>query len=227
MNPSSKKLVIWLLGAFIGLCMHANHVSGKRGPLQVSHKEPSEMVTMHALLSEEELLGLRELYENFVDATENETRYLAAAHSGLKKKANPSPTSVKTKDKLFNPIILEVAGRHEMDPALIKAIIMAESGHNPKAVSKRGAKGLMQLMPVTAKSLGVEDVFDPEHNIKAGVVYFKKLLNQFNGDVKLALAAYNAGSRKVRKYKGIPPFKATRIYIRKVFKYYELYKGQM
>jgi len=122
---------------------------------------------------------------------------------------------------------MEVAGRHEMDPALIKAIIMAESGHNPKAVSKRGAKGLMQLMPLTAKSLGVEDVFDPEHNIKAGVVYFKKLLNQFNGDVKLALAAYNAGSRKVRKYKGIPPFRATRIYIRKVFKYYELYKEQM
>ena len=227
MNPSSKKLVIWLLGAFIGLCMHASHVSGKRGPLQVLNKETLENPTVHALLSEEELMGLRELYENFVEATENETPYLVEAHSKLEQEADPSSTSVKTRDKLFNPIIMEVAGRHEMDPALIKAIIMAESGHNPKAVSKRGAKGLMQLMPITAKSLGVEDVFDPEHNIKAGVVYFKKLLNQFDGDVKLALAAYNAGSRKVRKYKGIPPFKATRIYIRKVFKYYELYKGQM
>lgn len=227
MRPSSKKLVIWLLGAFIGLCMHASYVSGKKGPLQVSHKKPLEILTVHALLSEEELIGLRGLYENFMDATDNETRYLAEASSELEREADPSPRSVKPKDILFNPIIMEVAGRHEMDPALIKAIIMAESGHNPKAVSKRGAKGLMQLMPITAKSLGVEDVFDPEHNIKAGVVYFKKLLNQFNGDVKLALAAYNAGSRKVRKYKGVPPFKATRIYIRKVFKYYELYKGQM
>ena len=227
MRPSSKKLVIWLLGAFIGLCMHASYVSGKKGPLQGSHKKPLEILTVHALLSEEELMGLRELYENFMEATDNETRYLAEAPSELEQEPDPSSTSVKPKDKLFNPIIMEVAGRHKLDPALIKAIIMAESGHNPKAVSKRGAKGLMQLMPITAKSLGVEDVFDPEHNIKAGVVYFKKLLNQFNGDVKLALAAYNAGSRKVRKYKGIPPFKATRIYIRKVFKYYELYKGQM
>jgi soluble lytic murein transglycosylase-like protein len=182
---------------------------------------------MHALLSEEELMSLRELYENFMDATEDETRYLAKATSELEREADRSPTPLGRKDKLFNPIIMEVAGRHEMDPALIKAIIMAESGHNPKAVSKRGAKGLMQLMPLTAKSLGVKDVFDPEHNIKAGVVYFKKLLNQFNGDVTLALAAYNAGSRKVKKYKGIPPFRATRIYIRKVFKYYEQYKGQM
>ncbi len=73
----------------------------------------------------------------------------------------------------------------------------------------------------------MENIFDPEHNIHAGVVYFKKMLNLFDGDVKLALAAYNAGSRKVRKYKGIPPFKATKIYISKVFKYYELFKEQM
>jgi soluble lytic murein transglycosylase-like protein len=227
MNPSSKKLLIWLLGAAIALCMHVSYVSGTRGPVQVSHEKPFDILTAHALLSEEELMGLRDLYENFVDARGDEARYLAEAPSKLDRVADPSPPPVKTKNKRFNPIIMEVAGRQEMDPALIKAIIMAESGHNPKAVSKRGAKGLMQLMPVTAKSLGVEDVFDPEHNIKAGVVYFKKLLNQFNGDVKLALAAYNAGSRKVRKYKGIPPFRATRIYVRKVLKYYELYKGQM
>ncbi len=227
MNPSLKKLAIWLLGAAVALCMHASYVSGKRGPVQVSHKKSPDTLSVHALLSEEELIVLRELYENFVDATEDKTRYLAEAPSELAQAASPSPKPVKTKHKRFNPIIMEVADLHEMDPALIKAIIMAESGHNPKAVSKRGAKGLMQLMPLTAKSLGVEDVFDPEHNIKAGVVYFKKLLDQFNGDVKLALAAYNAGSRKVRKYKGIPPFRATRIYIRKVFKYYELYKDQM
>jgi len=130
-------------------------------------------------------------------------------------------------EKLFHPIIVKVATEHEMDPALIKAIIMAESGYNPKAISKKGAMGLMQLMPGTAEALGVEDIFDPEHNINGGVLYFKRLVNIFEGDVKLALAAYNAGLRKVRMYQGIPPFKATRYYIKKVFKYYEHYRQQM
>ena len=227
MNPSLRKLFIWLLGAAMGLCVHTSYVSGRKGPDPISYVKSIDLLTMHPLLSEEELMGLQALYENFMDDTEDETAYVTNAPLELKREDLSSPIPVKTKDRLFNPIIREVAGRHDMDPALIKAIIMAESGHNPKAVSKRGAKGLMQLMPITAKSLGVEDVFDPEHNIKAGVVYFKKLLNQFDGDVKLALAAYNAGSRKVRKYKGIPPYKATKIYIRKVFRYYEKYKEQM
>lgn len=130
-------------------------------------------------------------------------------------------------EHLFHPIIVRVANEHEIDPALIKAIIMAESGYNPKAISKRGAAGLMQLMPGTAEALGVEDIFNPEHNINGGVLYFKGLVDLFEGDVKLALAAYNAGIRKVRMYQGIPPFKATRYYIKKVFKYYEYYRQQM
>ena len=113
------------------------------------------------------------------------------------------------------------------DPALIKAIIMAESGYNTKAVSKRGAKGLMQLMPETAQSLGVEVIFNPHQNITGGVQYFKQMVNRSNGDLKLALAAYNAGSRNVRNYNGVPPFKATHSYIKKVFKYYKIYKSQM
>jgi soluble lytic murein transglycosylase-like protein len=102
---------------------------------------------------------------------------------------------------------------------------MAESGYNPRAISKKGAKGLMQLMPGTAQALGVENIFNPEENISGGVRYFKQLVNKF-GDVKLALAAYNAGSKKVRHYQGVPPFKATRHYIKKVFKYYQSYKNQ-
>jgi hypothetical protein len=132
----------------------------------------------------------------------------------------------KEKERVFHPLILKAANRYQVDSALIKAIIMAESNYNPKAVSKRGAKGLMQLMPKTAEALGVGDSFDPEHNINAGVRYFRKLLNQFDGDVKLALAAYNAGSRKVREYQGVPPFRATRRYIKRVFKYHQYYKNQ-
>jgi soluble lytic murein transglycosylase-like protein len=131
------------------------------------------------------------------------------------------------KERRFHPIILQAAGRHNIDPALVKAIIMAESGYNPNAISKKGAKGLMQLMPSTAEALGVEDAFNPEQNISGGVRYFKQLVNRFDGDVKLALAAYNAGSKKVRHYQGIPPYKSTHYYIEKVFKYYELYKDQM
>jgi len=106
-------------------------------------------------------------------------------------------------ERLFQPIVLKAANRYKVDPAMVMAIIMAESSYNPKAVSKKGAKGLMQLMPTTARSLGVKDIFNPEHNINAGVRYFKKLLNQFDGNVELALAAYNAGSRKVREHRGI------------------------
>ena len=137
------------------------------------------------------------------------------------------PSHIKhRKERLFHPIILQEAKRYKVDPCLVKAIIMAESGYNPKAISKRGAKGLMQLMPSTAEALGVEDIFNPEQNISGGIRYFKQLVKRFDGNVKLALAAYNAGSQKVRHYQGIPPFKSTKYYIQKVFKYYELYKDQ-
>lgn len=131
------------------------------------------------------------------------------------------------KERLFHLIILQEAGRHDIDPALVKAIIMAESGYNPNAISDKGAKGLMQLMPSTAQALGVEDVFNPQQNISGGVRYFKKLVNRFDGDIRLALAAYNAGSKKVRHYQGVPPYKSTHYYIEKVFKYYKQYKDQM
>ncbi len=130
----------------------------------------------------------------------------------------------KNAENRYQPLILEAAYRYKLEPAIIKAIIMAESGFNPKAVSEVGARGLMQLMPRTARSLGVEDSFKPAHNIEAGARYFKYLLDQFDGEIKLALAAYNAGGFNVRKYGGIPPFKETKFYINKVLKYYEAYR---
>jgi len=140
-----------------------------------------------------------------------------------REKATSLPHEEKA-ERNFDHIIQRVAKSYDVDPALVRAIIMAESSYNPRAVSKKGAKGLMQLMPKTAEYLGVEDSFNPEHNINGGVRYFKELLDQFDGDVKLALAAYNAGSRRVREYKGIPPFKATQLYVKKVFEYHQQYK---
>jgi hypothetical protein len=137
--------------------------------------------------------------------------------------AEPQPTD----DPPFNSYVLQAAQAYDVDAALIRAIIMVESSNNPRAVSHRGAQGLMQLMPTTARWLGVEDSFNPQANIDAGVRYFRRLLDRFNGDVKLALAAYNAGSRYVCKYKGIPPFKATRSYIKKVLEYHRHFSDDM
>ncbi len=130
-------------------------------------------------------------------------------------------------ERMFDPIVMKAANQHKVDPALIKAIIFAESGYNALAVSKKGARGLMQLMPKTAESLGVEDCFNPEQNIFGGVKYLKKLITYFNGDITLAVAAYNSGLKTVRKHQGVPPIKATRHYLAKVMKYYQIYKDRM
>jgi hypothetical protein len=134
---------------------------------------------------------------------------------------------VRRTQALFNNAILQAADQYHVDPALIKAIIMVESSYNPRATSSKGAMGLMQLMPATARAMGVDDSFNPENNINGGVRYFKQLLSQFDNDVRLALAAYNAGSRKVKEYKDIPPFKTTRLYVKKVLTYYSYYKKVM
>ncbi len=128
------------------------------------------------------------------------------------------------KEDIYNKIIYEASKQYCVDTALIKAIIMAESSYDHSAISNRGAIGLMQLMPDTADELGVEDIFDPVHNIKGGTKYIKQLLERFDGNIELALAAYNAGSTKVKRYNGIPPFETTRIYIKKVFEYYLHYQ---
>jgi soluble lytic murein transglycosylase-like protein len=127
----------------------------------------------------------------------------------------------------YHKDIMQAAETYSVDPTLIRAIIVAESSYNPQAVSKKGAQGLMQLMPTTARSLGLSDSFDPARNIDAGVRYFRSLMDRFDGDVKLALAAYNAGSRYVRLYGGVPPFSATQRYIKKVLQYQKKFQADI
>lgn len=131
------------------------------------------------------------------------------------------------KEREYWDLILKASQEHQIEPALIKAIIMAESSYNPRAKSKRGAKGLMQLMPNTAHELGIDDLYDPSHNIDGGTKYFRFLLDRFNGNVNLALAAYNAGLKNVLRYNGIPPFESTRQYIKKVALYRKYYQKQV
>ena len=120
----------------------------------------------------------------------------------------------------YDNIILKTSERHNIDPALVKAIILTESSVNTNAVSGRGAQGLMQIMPRTARSFGVKNSAHPEQNIEAGTKYLSYLIDEYDGDINIALAAYNAGPGTVNRYKGIPPYKETRLYIRKVLAYY-------
>lgn len=121
----------------------------------------------------------------------------------------------------YKEIIRQTAERYSVDPSLVEAVIEAESNFNHRAVSEKGAMGLMQLMPATASAMGAHNPFNPEDNIEAGVRYLRELLEKFDGDLSLALAAYNAGPASVQKYGAVPPIKETEEYVKKVFTRYK------
>ena len=117
-------------------------------------------------------------------------------------------------------IVGDASARSRIDADFIASVIRAESGNSPRAVSPKGAQGLMQLMPQTASTLGVKNSFDPEQNVEGGVRYLRELLVQYNGDAAKALAAYNAGPQRVQQYKGVPPYHETRAYVTRVINDY-------
>jgi soluble lytic murein transglycosylase-like protein len=119
-------------------------------------------------------------------------------------------------DARFDALIEQYAREHGISPELVRAVIQAESGFNPRAVSPKGAMGLMQLMPATARELGVDNPFQPEENIRGGTRYLAQLLARYNQDVHLALAAYNAGPASVERYGRVPPYRETQNYVKKI-----------
>ncbi|WP_332237527.1 lytic transglycosylase domain-containing protein [Sporolactobacillus sp. KGMB 08714] len=140
------------------------------------------------------------------NGTVNAATLAAAGTENTAKAGSPS----------YSGIIDAMSKKYSVDARLISSVIAAESGGNPNATSAAGAQGLMQLMPGTARSLGVSNAYDPVQNVEGGTKYLRKLLNQFGGNTSLAVAAYNAGAGNVSKYGGIPPFAETQAYVKRV-----------
>ena len=131
-----------------------------------------------------------------------------------------APQSVLRTSAQVEAAIAQAAARHHVDPNLVRAVVKVESNFNPNAVSRKGAMGLMQLMPGTARELAVTDPFDPQQNVDAGVRHLRGLLDSYDGDVSRSLAAYNAGATAVAKHNGIPPYAETQDYVRRITKLY-------
>src|SRR5687767_7657658 len=128
-----------------------------------------------------------------------------------------TPVEAPAVEPSMDSLVLEHAQRHDLRPELVRAVIQVESGFNPRARSSKGAMGLMQLMPATARELGVTDPYDPAQNIRGGTAYLRQLLNRYDGDERLALAAYNAGAGAVDRYgRNVPPYQETRDYVRRI-----------
>jgi soluble lytic murein transglycosylase-like protein len=143
-----------------------------------------------------------------------------SAESARAKIVNANFGGKLTTQQDIDSAIDEAAARHNVDPNLVRAVVKVESNFNPNAVSRKGAMGLMQLMPSTARSLKVKNPFDPEQNVDAGVRHLKKLLESYGGDVKLTLAAYNAGSGAVARSAGVPHYLETQNYVRRITNLY-------
>jgi soluble lytic murein transglycosylase-like protein len=130
------------------------------------------------------------------------------------------PNSLQARQQALSGHVAELSQKYGLDPLLVDAVIRQESGYQPKVVSKAGAIGLMQLMPSTAAGLGVKNPYDPLQNMEGGIKYLSQQLKRFDGNVALALAAYNAGPNAVAKYKGVPPYRETQHYVRTILKNY-------
>lgn len=143
----------------------------------------------------------------------------------LRSAKNSLPVAARV-NASYDNLILTASGRHSVDADLVRAVIRTESDFNAAARSHKGAMGLMQLMPDTARLHNVVDAYDPVENVEGGVRHLRMLLDRYQNNLELSLAAYNAGSGAVEKYRGIPPFAETKEYVRRVLRFYDSYRGE-
>jgi soluble lytic murein transglycosylase-like protein len=151
---------------------------------------------------------------------------LVERHAETRAAATPRRPEAERNPTSYDAYIREAARLYQIPEALVRAVIRVESNFDPRAVSRANAQGLMQLIPATAERMLVSDPFDARQNVLGGTRYLRVLANQFNGNLQLTLAAYNAGENAVLRYRGIPPFEETQLYVTKVLQYYNLYRGR-
>jgi len=172
-------------------------------------------------------------FTNMAPDGKNKKKYKVYLKSPEQRKARAGVSPIMARDKnpnrysKFDASIIQASQKHSIPEAFVRAVIKVESDYDPRVVSIAGAQGLMQLMPATAKRMGCTNAFDPHQNIMGGTRYLRHLANLFNGDMVLTIAGYHAGEGAVRKYKGVPPYKSTQGYIKKVLGNYYKFKKKL
>src|SRR5438128_12465497 len=216
---------MWLY-SYPSILLSTSHQNGgavleQWGPVSQS-PVGQEVTSLRTRLSTPPMLGLAVLVLTIVPAYLASRADATATAGPVVRSARSSDSAEAARDE-FTAVEIEahvraVAIRYRIAPLLVAAIVEAESEFNPRAVSRKGARGLMQLMPLTASSLRVEDTFDPYKNIEGGVRHLRRLMNRYNGNLPLVLAAYNAGEQAVAVYGGVPPYRETRRYVSRILR---------
>src|SRR5664280_961799 len=200
-----KFLQLGFLGLLVASQMHAAEIANLRNGFSIRHERHEvDGDTTRLYMSAEPSSGYVDVPTAQIENFEPAPPELQAVTSQVQKSVD------------LNTIVSAASTRSQVDADFIASVIRAESGNNPHAISRKGAQGLMQLMPQTASNLGVKNSFDPAENVDGGVRYLRELLLQYNGDAAKALAAYNAGPQRVRQYKGVPPYRETHAYVARV-----------
>ena len=208
-----KALQFGLLSILAVMQLPAAEIANLRNGFNIRHERHESLGEITRLYLDNERTG------SFVDVATSQIASFEPAPS------EPNlPNSQVSATQTLNAIISNASSRSQIDADFIASVIHAESANNPRAVSHKGAQGLMQLMPETAKNLGVRNSFDPAENVDGGVRFLRELLLRYNGDAAKALAAYNAGPRRVQQYNGVPPFRETHAYIARVINDYNRLK---
>jgi Transglycosylase SLT domain len=205
MQLKFKFVMFAALLALSGLCASAREVAVLRNGYTIPHER-------REVLGEMTRLYLGQTQENFVDVPSTDITSFEKEEVVLPRVLVAPPS------KAVDTLVSDACDRNNLDPDLVNSVIAAESGFNPKAVSRKGAQGLMQLMPNTAAALGIRDAMNPAANVEGGTRYLRELLERFQYDLAKALAAYNAGPERVQQYGGLPPYPETVAYVRRILR---------